>query len=227
MHFSALRPPPANAPWYVRAMGNLSESRWTVRRSVAPSPRMCPSQSWRPFACSARKSVDEIVVRLSPAELQQVINTVGRSPSCDPPGVYAALKVNRPLTSPSPDADRPLPKIAPKKQTMPRNLAAGERARPPQKVACCSTSALRQRQKRRGGPRIRAESAGQAMAEWRHKTAAAGVNSGRRQEPQLGRLAIPHACVVTFRLPASPSSFSFSSSLSWVICFSSDDLTQG
>jgi hypothetical protein len=37
------------------------------------------------------KSVDEIVAKLSPTELGQVINIVGRSPSCYPPGTYAAL----------------------------------------------------------------------------------------------------------------------------------------
>jgi hypothetical protein len=38
------------------------------------------------------KSVDEIVARLSPAQLEQVIKIVGRSPSCYPPGAYAALE---------------------------------------------------------------------------------------------------------------------------------------
>jgi hypothetical protein len=46
------------------------------------------------------KSVDEIVARLSPAELEQVIKIAGRSPSCYPPGVYAALKGKRDLASP-------------------------------------------------------------------------------------------------------------------------------
>ena len=38
------------------------------------------------------KTLDEIVARLSPVELGQVVNIVGRSPSGYPPGVYAALK---------------------------------------------------------------------------------------------------------------------------------------
>ena len=74
------------------------------------------------------RSVDEIVARLSPVELGQVVNIVGRSPSCYPPGAYAALKGKRDLASPPPRADRPPPKGA-----------ANEQARPPQKA-----TALRQ-----------------------------------------------------------------------------------
>ncbi len=80
-------------------------------------------------------SVDEIVARLSLAELEQVVNIVGRSPSGYPPGVYAALKDKRNLIPPPPQTDRPPPKIAPKGQPIPRNVAAEERARPPRKPA--------------------------------------------------------------------------------------------
>jgi hypothetical protein len=48
------------------------------------------------------RGVDQIVAKLSPAELEQVISIVGRSPSCYPPGVYAALKGRRGLASPQP-----------------------------------------------------------------------------------------------------------------------------
>ena len=78
--------------------------------------------------------MDEIVARLSPAELDQATKIVGRSPGCYPPGAYAALKDRRDLVSPPQQADRP-PKIAPKEQIKPpRTVAAGKRARPPQKA---------------------------------------------------------------------------------------------
>ena len=38
-------------------------------------------------------SVDEIAAKLTPAELEQVIKIVGRSPRGYPPGAYDALKV--------------------------------------------------------------------------------------------------------------------------------------
>jgi hypothetical protein len=41
------------------------------------------------------KSVDEIVARLTTAELEQVINIVGRSPRGYQPGAYDALKAER------------------------------------------------------------------------------------------------------------------------------------
>jgi hypothetical protein len=49
-------------------------------------------------------SVDEIVARLTPAELEQVIKIVGRSPRGYPPGAYDALKGHRrtPLLEPQP-----------------------------------------------------------------------------------------------------------------------------
>jgi hypothetical protein len=51
------------------------------------------------------RSVDEIVARLTPVELEQVINIVGRCPRCYPPGAYDALKGHRrtPLPKPQPD----------------------------------------------------------------------------------------------------------------------------
>jgi hypothetical protein len=42
-----------------------------------------------------QKSVDEIVARLTTAELEQVIKIVGRSPRGYPPGAYDALKEQR------------------------------------------------------------------------------------------------------------------------------------
>jgi hypothetical protein len=41
------------------------------------------------------RSVDEIVARLTPVELEQVIKIVGRSPRGYPPGAYEALKEER------------------------------------------------------------------------------------------------------------------------------------
>jgi hypothetical protein len=48
------------------------------------------------------RSVDEIVAKLQPSELEQVIKLVGRCPSCYPPGTLAALKDRRRLPSPEP-----------------------------------------------------------------------------------------------------------------------------
>ena len=48
------------------------------------------------------RSVDEIVAKLRPSELEQVIKLVGRCPSCYPPGTLAALKDRRRPPSPKP-----------------------------------------------------------------------------------------------------------------------------
>ena len=48
------------------------------------------------------RSVDEIVPKLSVAELEQVIKLVGRSPRVYPPGTLDALKQRRALVSPEP-----------------------------------------------------------------------------------------------------------------------------
>ena len=52
------------------------------------------------------RSVDEIVARLTPAELEQVIKIVGRSPRGYPPGAYDALKGKRNLAQPQPPIER-------------------------------------------------------------------------------------------------------------------------
>jgi hypothetical protein len=46
------------------------------------------------------RSVDEIVAKLRPSDLDQVIKLVGRCPSCYPPGTFAALKDRRRPPSP-------------------------------------------------------------------------------------------------------------------------------
>ena len=51
-------------------------------------------------------SVDEIVAKLSPAELEQVIKIVGRSPRGYPPGAFDALKGKRNLAQPQPPIER-------------------------------------------------------------------------------------------------------------------------
>ena len=48
------------------------------------------------------RSVDEIVPKLSAAELEQVIELVGRSPRVYPPGTLDVLKQQRALVSPEP-----------------------------------------------------------------------------------------------------------------------------
>jgi hypothetical protein len=82
-----------------------------------------------------QKSIDEIVSRLSPAELEQVIEIVSRSPRGYPPGAYAALKDKRELASPPPQTGGPPPKVALKKEARrPPKRAINEQARPPQKA---------------------------------------------------------------------------------------------
>ena len=56
------------------------------------------------------RSVDEIVAKLRPSELEQVIKLVGRCPSCYPPGTLAALKDRRRLPSPKPQPAASPPK---------------------------------------------------------------------------------------------------------------------
>jgi hypothetical protein len=46
------------------------------------------------------KSVNEVVARLTTAELEQIIKIVGRSPRGYPPGAYDALKEHRRTPSP-------------------------------------------------------------------------------------------------------------------------------
>jgi hypothetical protein len=58
------------------------------------------------------KGVDEIVAKLSPAELEQVIKIVGRSPRGYPPGAHDALKGKRNLTQPQPPTERLSPNVA-------------------------------------------------------------------------------------------------------------------
>jgi hypothetical protein len=48
------------------------------------------------------RSVDEIVAKLTPPELEQVIKIVGRSPRGYPPAAYDALKGHRRVPSPEP-----------------------------------------------------------------------------------------------------------------------------
>jgi hypothetical protein len=44
------------------------------------------------------RSVDEIVAKITPAELEQVIKIIGRCPRCYPAGAYDALKARRTLS---------------------------------------------------------------------------------------------------------------------------------
>jgi hypothetical protein len=62
------------------------------------------------------KSVDEIVARLTTAELEQVIQIVGRSPRGYAPGAYEALKQERHRRSSEPPAERLSPNVAFKDQ---------------------------------------------------------------------------------------------------------------
>ena len=82
------------------AMGNpygitLDEAslRWAAAEGV-------PESVIAAICLLDEKSVDEIVAKLSPVELEQVIKIVGRSPRGYPPGAYDALKEHRRTPSP-------------------------------------------------------------------------------------------------------------------------------
>ena len=67
--------------------------RWAAAESV-------PETVIAAICLLETRSVDEIVARLTPAELEQVIKIVGRSPRGYPPGAYDALKEHRRTPSP-------------------------------------------------------------------------------------------------------------------------------
>ena len=71
------------------------------------------------------RSVNQITAKLTPGELEQVIKIVGRSPSCYPPGAYAALKAKRDLSAQPPTENLP-PNVAAKEQAG-RTHAADDR----------------------------------------------------------------------------------------------------
>ena len=74
---------------------NLDEAslRWAAAEGVSKSVIAA-------ICLLDEKSVDEIVAKLSPVELEQVIKIVGRSPRGYPPGAYDALKEHRRTPSP-------------------------------------------------------------------------------------------------------------------------------
>ena len=57
------------------------------------------------------RSIDEIVAKLTPGELEQVIEILARCPSCCPPGALAALMARRHL-SPPPSTESRAPNVA-------------------------------------------------------------------------------------------------------------------
>ena len=98
------------------AMGNpygitLDEAslRWAAAEGV-------PESVIAAICLLDEKSVDEIVAKLSPVELEQVIKIVGRSPRGYAPGAYDALKGERHRRSTEPPAQRLSPKAAAKEQ---------------------------------------------------------------------------------------------------------------
>jgi hypothetical protein len=66
---------------------------------VGPPLRAFPKTLLRLSCCSTSR-IDEIVPKLSAAELEQVIKLVGRSPRVYPPGTLDALKQRRTSISP-------------------------------------------------------------------------------------------------------------------------------
>jgi hypothetical protein len=69
--------------------------RWAAAESV-------PETVIAAICLLETRSVDEIVARLTPAELEQVIKIVGRCPRGYPPGAYDALKGHRRTPPPKP-----------------------------------------------------------------------------------------------------------------------------
>jgi hypothetical protein len=98
--------PPAGVPWYVSVMANPYGIKLDDRSLRWAAAEGVPESVIAAICLLDEKSVDEIVAKLSPAELEQVVNIVGRSPSCYPPGVYAALKGRRNLASLQPQTAR-------------------------------------------------------------------------------------------------------------------------
>ena len=98
--------------------------------------------------------MDEIVAKLSPAELGQVINIVGRSPSCYPPGTYVALKGKRngaslqPETAPTPAVTAAQRTTPPQNATAPQSRAQCQSGASLEVVANRSAAAERMRQYR-------------------------------------------------------------------------------
>jgi hypothetical protein len=87
---------------YLRVMANpygvvLDDAslRWAAAESVSEAviAAICLLET---------RSVDEIVAKLTPPELEQVIKIVGRSPRGYPPAAYDALKGHRRVPSPEP-----------------------------------------------------------------------------------------------------------------------------
>jgi hypothetical protein len=99
-------PPLLTRPWYIRAMANpfgitLDDAslRWAAAEGVSEAVIAA-------ICLLDQKSVDEIVARLTTAELEQVIKIVGRCPRGYPSGAYDALKGKRNLASPQPSTER-------------------------------------------------------------------------------------------------------------------------
>ena len=114
---------------YLRGMTNAygvvlddASLRWAAAESVSETviAAICLLET---------RSVDEIVARLTPTELEQVIKIVGRSPRGYPPGAYDALKGERHRRSTEPPAQRLSPKAVAKEQAWRGGTRAGPEGR--------------------------------------------------------------------------------------------------
>jgi hypothetical protein len=74
------------------------------------------------------RSVDEIVTKLRPGELEQVIKLVGRNPGCYPPGTLDALKGRRNVLPPAPPMASVPTQAAPKQPHVRTEIAAERHA---------------------------------------------------------------------------------------------------
>jgi len=90
---------------YVPAMSNpygitldREWAEWAAKIGVSPTIAAAL------LLISRSRPLPEIVVRLTPGELEEVVGVIGRWPECFPPGTLATLKSVRLTRSPEPSA---------------------------------------------------------------------------------------------------------------------------
>ena len=102
---AAARAALSQAAAYVQAMSNpygISLDRewteWAAKAGVSPTIAAAL------LLISRSRPLPEIVARLTPGELEQIVGVIGRWPDCFPHGTLAALKSVRLTRSPEPSA---------------------------------------------------------------------------------------------------------------------------
>ena len=92
-------------------------------------PRVCARVGHSGHLPARREEVDEIVAKLSPVELEQVIKIVGRSPRGYAPGALEALKGKRNSAQPQRPTERLSPNVALKPGQPAHTNSGAERSR--------------------------------------------------------------------------------------------------